>query len=148
MEDEQRRHLRAGMESLLNSVNTVFLATGDSKDEKQNLDQLKKCLKDVITAENRAIKSNHAMARIQGLLNDSLLKGRGLENLEKIFEKALKEEKEPILNVEKHVMMSKFESRVAKLTQNAMDRNKSIGGDENDGSSASECEESDTENEK
>ena len=50
------------------------------------------------------------MARIQGLLNDSLLEGRGLENLEEMFEKALKEQKEPKLNVEKHEMMSKFES--------------------------------------
>ena len=38
-------------------------------------------------------------------------------------------------------------NRVAKLTQNAMERNKPIGGDENDEGSASECEESDTENE-
>ena len=87
------------------------LFSGDSKDQKQNLDQLKKCLKDLITSENKAIKSNHAMARIQGLLNDSLLEGRGLENLEEMFEKALKEEKEPKLDVEKHEMMSKFESR-------------------------------------
>ena len=28
MDEEQRRHLRAGMESVLNTVNTVFLATG------------------------------------------------------------------------------------------------------------------------
>jgi SUMO ligase MMS21 Smc5/6 complex component len=111
------------------------------------LDQLQKCLKDLITEENKAIKASHAMARIQGLLNDSLLEGRGLENLEEMFEKALKEQKEPKLNVEKHEMMSKFESRVAKLTQNAMERNKPIGGDENDEGSASECEESDTENE-
>ena len=31
MDDEQRRHLRAGMESVLNTVNTVFLATGNCK---------------------------------------------------------------------------------------------------------------------
>lgn len=31
MDDEQRRHLRAGMESVLNTVNTVFLATGNFK---------------------------------------------------------------------------------------------------------------------
>ena len=85
--------------------------SGDSKDQKQKLDQLQKCLKDLITEENKAIKSSHAMARIQGLLNDSLLEGRGLENLEEMFEKALKEQKEPKLNLEKHEMMSKFESR-------------------------------------
>ena len=88
-----------------------ILFSGDSKDQKQKLDQLQKCLKDLITEENKAIKSSHAMARIQGLLNDSLLEGRGLENLEEMFEKALKEQKEPKLNVEKHEMMSKFESR-------------------------------------
>ena len=96
-------------------INTYFhkniLFSGDSKDQKQKLDQLQKCLKDLITEENKAIKSSHAMARIQGLLNDSLLEGRGLENLEEMFEKALKEQKEPKLNVEKHEMMSKFESR-------------------------------------
>ena len=88
-----------------------YFFSGDSKDQKQKLDQLQKCLKDLITEENKAIKSSHAMARIQGLLNDSLLEGRGLENLEEMFEKALKEQKEPKLNVEKHEMMSKFESR-------------------------------------
>ena len=31
MDEEQRRHLRAGMDSVLNTVNTVFLATGNCK---------------------------------------------------------------------------------------------------------------------
>jgi hypothetical protein len=31
MDEEQRRHLRAGMDSVLNTVNTVFLATGNFK---------------------------------------------------------------------------------------------------------------------
>ena len=111
----QLANLKQILKRLLILLGTYFpkniLFSGDSKDQKQKLDQLQKCLKDLITEENKAIKSSHAMARIQGLLNDSLLEGRGLENLEEMFEKALKEQKEPKLNVEKHEMMSKFESR-------------------------------------
>ena len=110
-EAEQLSHLVAGMESVINTVDTVFLATGDSADSRQSLDQLRKCLKDLITEENKAIKSSNVMTKIQGQLNDSLLEGRGLENLEEMFENALKEERNPKLQIEKHEMMAKFESK-------------------------------------
>ena len=51
------------------------------------------------------------MYKIQGRLNDNLLEGRGIDNLEEMFEKAYKEEKDPKLDIEKHDMMAKFESR-------------------------------------
>ena len=111
MEKEQRNHLVAGMESVINTVDTVFLATGDSADPRKSLDQLRKCLKDLITEENKAIKSSNVMTKIQGMLNDSLLEGRGLENLEEMFENVLKEERNPKLEIEKHEMMAKFESK-------------------------------------
>ena len=108
-EAEQRNHLMAGMDSVINTVDTVSLATG--ADPKEMLDQLRNCLKDLITEENRVIKSKNAMSRIQGQLNDSLLEGRELENLEEMFENALKEERKPKLEIEKHAMMAKFESK-------------------------------------
>ena len=111
MEEEQRRHLKAGMESIINTVNTVFLAAGNSVDPAENLSQLRKCLQELIAEENKAIKSSNALAKIQSHLNDSLLEGRVVDNLEEMFERALRKEKHPELNVDKHEMMAKFESR-------------------------------------
>ena len=75
------------------------------------MSKLRQCLKDLITEENKAIKSSNALAKIQNHLTDSLLEGRIIDNLEEMLERELRKEKHPELNIDKHEMMAKFESR-------------------------------------
>lgn len=110
------------MESIVNSLNTVFLNTGNEMKREKHINDLRECLRTLITEENKAQKSAQAMLKIQDYLSDSILEGRVIDNMEKLFDDALKKEKGPKLNVEKHEMMAKFESRLVKLMANCQQR--------------------------
>ena len=122
MEDDHDKHLEASMEAVINTLNTVFMASGKSGGQDQNVSELRRYLKELIVLENEAEKSQKALSRIKSYLNDSLLEGHVLTNIDEMFEESLRTEHEPRLEVNKHKMMAKFESRVAKLMQNTMDR--------------------------
>merc|ERR1719215_1156042 len=67
-------------------------------------------------------KSTNVLNKIKSYLNDSLLEGHVLENLEEMYEDSMKKEKTANFNMDKHEMMSKFESRVAKMEQSTIER--------------------------
>ena len=143
MDPEQQNHLRAGMESVINTLNTVFGASCEMRERDENISRLRKCLTDLITEENKAQRANQAMSKIRGYLTDSLLEGQVVQNMEEMFSNAVAQEKEPKLRLEKHEMMAKFESRLAKLHANCLERERfeeNLLSEDNDDAEASDDE--------
>lgn len=114
----------AGMEAVINTLGTVFLCTRNQSQRDKNINELRKCLTELITQENTAIKSAEALMKIQAKLDDYSQEGHMMKDVDGLFAKALAKVKEPQLNVEKHEMMAKFESRLVKLINNSTENRK------------------------
>lgn len=106
------------MAAVINSINTVVKFMGeDSPEFQETVVSLRKTLTDLIIQENEAEKSIQVMLRLKSQVKEGELEGNLAFNMgimEDMFAKAMKRETGPKLSIDKHPMMQKFESAIAR----------------------------------
>jgi hypothetical protein len=98
----------------VNSAATVINIKGDSDDSQDDLKKLRQSLVGLIEQENVAIKAAQVMIKLKCQVKDSAQEGNHQMDMEAMFKDLMKKERGPKLNVEKHDMMTRYESKIAK----------------------------------